>query len=174
MWFRFEPSDSPTCYDNVAQAQLKLKQVDGVFVLPAHEFRVSIESVGTAEVPEATDASASGYFHRIRLRSQSVDLFEDAQPGQEEPGEKPLNSESEGHSLKFVYRPPPRLDIDFLKASAEGDATHSLATTNRFACTDFSLVGKTGASSEYLGWQQHTGYFVVVEILQNNHIARSF
>ena len=109
--------------------QLRFKRVDSVFVLPAHKFIVTVNSVQPA-VPAATDASAHGWFHRMRLRKETVDLFEEPIVGQVEPGdtrvEAPVGAGGAGgHHVTFEYRP-----VSFLHSTVHNNpvchARHSV------------------------------------------------
>ena len=103
--FRFNKA---TCYDTNPYTILGTKDhTDAQFMMPAHTFDVSFESV-TPPYPEVTDAGEAGYLHRLRKRTVRVSLFEEAT----KPEDSDHRDEVE-HAVVFEYRAKPTLAVRF-------------------------------------------------------------
>ena len=97
--FSLRFTQDPTCYEAKETAPKALyamlptpSYTDAEFVVPAHAFDVTLESVDQPAYNAVTDADENGYFHRLRQRTKRVDLFD------ESGGDGP-------HELTWEYRP---------------------------------------------------------------------
>ena len=100
--FRFSYAMGPMCYLGASKPQDTIaleteKHVSALFSLPAHQFDLTIAEVEPS-YSAATDMSANGFFHRLRLRTVHVDLFVDS---------------AEERAVSFEFRPRPSITVSF-------------------------------------------------------------
>ena len=138
--FSLRYTQHPTCYEGLLAIMQTPSYTDGRFVLPAHEFDVTLESVDTPDYNQVTDADANGFFHRLRQRTQRVDLFEE--PDSETP-----------HYVEWQYRPKPMLSISFPtspKAKLECTVTDGKEQSPAFSFSGGKIVKVVVAVKEVL------------------------
>ena len=140
------------CYAGAKHTVLDTKtHADASFLMPAHLLDVSLDSVDPA-YPQATDAGQMGYFHRLRNRTQRIDLVE-------------VKDEDPPTEAVFQYHPKPTITVMF-KDSA-GAAIAKLTCPNVTAnAGDDSQVIQEEPSYRFKAGQVITASAYVKEVLQ--------
>ena len=148
-------------------------QTNSLVILPAHLFDVTLEAV---EPPyeEATASTQFGYFHRLRTRTQRVDVFDEA--SQRDPEIDDQDNAGRGeminhHAVTYQYHPAPAINIAFFKnREVEGETLlEPLVPTlcEKASAVDASISESIplGADQNHQapGWEMRTGMSFAAE-----------
>lgn len=146
-------------------------QTNNLVLLPAQVLDVTLEAV---EPPyeEATAFTQFGYFHRLRIRTQRIDLFDEFHPPQREAEEGSSQNKATHYAAVFQYHPAPVLELDFFKNKV-ADGRSDLQPLDPTLCKHGSALDTStgvdlglGATKSHQapGWVMPTGMPFAAEV----------
>lgn len=156
-------------------------QTSNLVQLPAQAFDITLDAVEPS-YPEATSFTQLGYFHRLRKRTQRVDLSDKPEgegsptdnagdPEQSTQGNSEAAIESSVHSVVFQYHPAPTMDVEFFNGAGTelGDGKIAFQPLTPTMCTHGSAIDVSIAEKKILngpgqvpGWTLDTGMPIAV------------